>query len=135
MPIMPEQAPLKTVTAPEFVAAVFATLALAGERRVVDFGAELDQHFERAFDRFVTLAQGLGFTPNFTLRTNKFGGDSSVFRECLYMMNRRDLIIIHNPDHRIIDINISAKRATQMLDQSMFSDPTVREAILDAMTS
>jgi hypothetical protein len=108
------------VTAPEFVTAVVAAVALRDVDVIPDTGAELDQLFEKVYDKFINLPNGKIASPTFTFRTNALHGDSSVFREALYAVNKSGAISLDNPEHRDIRIQLSKSAARSLLSRPPF---------------
>jgi hypothetical protein len=106
------------VTSDDFVAGVFAMLALRGQKQFQMSDTELDSRFEKAFEDLMAHESELRLTPNFTFFVDKLHGDSVSLRDAVLSARDRDIVELKNPTFKRINILLDERRARRYLDRN-----------------
>jgi hypothetical protein len=106
------------VTSDDFVAGVFATLALRGQKQFQMSDTELDSRFEKAFEDLVAQEGELNVTPNFTFFVDELHGDSVSLRDAVLAARDRDIVELKNPTFKRINILLDDARARRYLERN-----------------
>ena len=106
------------VTSDDFVAGVFAMLALRGRRQFQMSDTELDSRFERAFEDLMENEDSLNVTPNFTFFVDGLHGDSVSLRDAVLAARDRDIVELKNPTFKRINILLDDGRARRYLERN-----------------
>lgn len=106
------------VTSDDFVAGVFAMLALRGRKQFQMSDTELDSRFERAFEDLMAHETELSVTPNFTFFVDELHGDSVSLRDAVLAARDRDIVELKNPTFKRINILLDEPRARRYLDRN-----------------
>jgi hypothetical protein len=106
------------VTSDDFVAGVFAVLALRGRKHFQMSDTELDSRFERAFEELIANEEELNVTPNFTFFVDELHGDSVSLRDAVLSARDRDIVELKNPTFKRINILLDDGRARRYIDRN-----------------
>lgn len=117
------------LTADQFVAGIFAVLALKNRKHFVLRDSELDERFEHAFDELVAQEDEFGITANFTFYTDPLHGDSVSLRETLLAAREKELISLNNPTFHTFDIKLDDDRARRYLEKVPLPEPFLNQMV------
>jgi len=116
--MFPEPVMNHIVTSDDFVAGVFAMLALRGQKQFQMSDTELDSRFEKAFEDLMAHETELSVTPNFTFFVDELHGDSVSLRDAVLSARDRDIVELKNPTFKRINILLDEPRARRYLDRN-----------------
>lgn len=108
----------RILTSDEFVAGVMSVLALKGTTRFVLSDTELDERFERAYERLLELQVDLDVVPNFTFYLETNHGDSGALRDTLLSARDKKILAFRNPTLHVFEIMLNRDRAENYIKSS-----------------
>ena len=117
------------VTSDDFVAGVFATLALRGQKHFLMSDTELDSRFEKAFEDLVAHETELSVSPNFTFYVDELHGDSVSLRDAVLAARDRDIVELKNPTFKRINILLDDARARRYIERNPLPSQFLEEIV------
>ena len=120
----------KVISSDQFVAGVMAALALQNRSEFQLDSTDIDERFEKAFEKLVAASEALDVVPSFSFRRDNSHGDSDTLRDTLHSANERKIIALNNSTFWTFEIKLSKERATRYLEKNpiprTFYDDVVR---------
>ncbi|MGY4160759.1 hypothetical protein ACVINW_006601 [Bradyrhizobium sp. USDA 4461] len=105
----------KLITSSQFVTGLLCALKLRGVSKLRLIGSQTDAAFAQAYEDLVERMKELDVTPDFSLATDLFHGDSETLRETLYAARQKGIVSINNPSFKTVEIEVDDAEAEEFL--------------------
>jgi hypothetical protein len=102
----------------QFVAGVMAALALTSKQDFNLSGTDVDERFEKAFERLMARSDEFAVVPSFSFARDSSHGDSATLRDTLLSARERKIIALNNPTFWTFEVKLSPERALRYLERN-----------------
>lgn len=108
----------KVLSSDQFLAGVMAALTLRNHSEFKLDSTDIDERFERAFERLLERSAEFGVVPSFSFERNQSHGDSATLRDTLVSAKERKIIALNNPTFWTFEIKLTKDRARKYLKKN-----------------